>query len=151
MAPLFHEGHQRSLEGCLFLVSYVVSATNCNVLAYFFTSELELQDQYSFSQSITKTYMALSTDLGPAVASLISSGPRTSSPSTAMDRAVSWKKKNKQPSGTISNTWFTVLLAASLTVSCSVLSISCHYPYLLSPSTLTKKSSPLPKSLRPPV
>uniref|UniRef100_U3IFE5 Transport and Golgi organization protein 1 homolog n=1 Tax=Anas platyrhynchos platyrhynchos TaxID=8840 RepID=U3IFE5_ANAPP len=40
-----------------------------------------------FGKHITKTYMALSTDLGPAVASLISSGPRTSSPSTAMDRA----------------------------------------------------------------
>lgn len=43
--------------------------------------------------------------------------------------------RTSQPSGSLSNTWFTVLPAASLTVSCSVLSISCHYPYLLSKKT----------------
>uniref|UniRef100_A0A8C0AXX8 Nuclear pore complex interacting protein N-terminal domain-containing protein n=1 Tax=Buteo japonicus TaxID=224669 RepID=A0A8C0AXX8_9AVES len=42
-----------------------------------------------FGNMVRHAFVALFTDLGPAVASLISSGPRTSSPSTAMDGVVS--------------------------------------------------------------
>uniref|UniRef100_A0A663M2G4 Transport and Golgi organization protein 1 homolog n=1 Tax=Athene cunicularia TaxID=194338 RepID=A0A663M2G4_ATHCN len=45
--------------------------------------------QFLTPSMVRHMFVALFTDLGPAVASLISSGPRTTSPSTAMDGVVS--------------------------------------------------------------
>lgn len=83
MVPLFHEGHQSYLEGCLFLVSYVA----CNQLQLIHLCNLN--PMFLTPGMVRHAFVALFTDLGPAVASLISSGPRTSSPSTAMDGVVS--------------------------------------------------------------
>uniref|UniRef100_A0A8C0AXA1 Transport and Golgi organization protein 1 homolog n=1 Tax=Buteo japonicus TaxID=224669 RepID=A0A8C0AXA1_9AVES len=48
-----------------------------------------LKTMFLIPSMVRHAFVALFTDLGPAVASLISSGPRTSSPSTAMDGVVS--------------------------------------------------------------
>uniref|UniRef100_A0A663F5U6 Transport and Golgi organization protein 1 homolog n=1 Tax=Aquila chrysaetos chrysaetos TaxID=223781 RepID=A0A663F5U6_AQUCH len=58
--------------------SLILSLQKCNLKNMFLTPS-----------TVRHAFVALFTDLGPAVASLISSGPRTSSPSTAMDGVVS--------------------------------------------------------------
>uniref|UniRef100_A0A8C8E5M5 Transport and Golgi organization protein 1 homolog n=1 Tax=Otus sunia TaxID=257818 RepID=A0A8C8E5M5_9STRI len=58
--------------------SDVPSVQKCNLKPLFLTPSM-----------VRHVFVAIFTDLGPAVASLISSGPRTTSPSTAMDGVVS--------------------------------------------------------------
>lgn len=89
MGPPLHEGHQSYLEGCLFLVSYVACNLTATVSAVLSLQKCNLKNMSLTPSMARHAFVALFTDLGPAVASLISSGPRTSSPSTAMDGVVS--------------------------------------------------------------
>lgn len=146
MAPLPHEGLQSYLEGCQFLVSCVVSY-QLQLACYSFPSKRQFQTHLPYPRH-GRTLIHDSLFRYRACCGI----PDQQWAKNLLPFHSNWwsgELRTPQPSGSLFNTWFTVLPPASLTVSYSVLSVSCHYPYLLFKKK--PKSSPLPKSLKPPV
>lgn len=78
--------------------------------AIFSLQKCNLKTTFLTPSTARRALVALFTDLGPAVASLISGGPRTSSPSTAMDGVVSRKTPSLQEAFLIRDSLYFLLL-----------------------------------------
>lgn len=144
MAPLLHEGLQSCLEECLFLVSCGV-CNQLQLIHYSFPSKRQFQAHLPYPwHGRTLTHGSLfrywaccdirnqqwAKNLFPFHSNWWSGELRT-----------------PQPSGNVFNMWFTVLPPASLTLSCSVLSVSCHYPVCCS---IKPQKQPSPKEYEAP-